>query len=114
MCWAKTTLPVSDSSKTGWTNDNKTPECQSMAHLIKFFEVMRGTRMAAPSKLLPVMKMPLHIDIPSHNDHQEYGLEVPVLPLLMRVFYLKAANHPSYLPGSTSDGESNTKPYSQA
>lgn len=30
------------------------------AHLIKFLEVMRGTRMAAPTRLLPVMKMPLH------------------------------------------------------
>jgi hypothetical protein len=30
-----------------------------MAHLIKFLDVMRGTRTAAPTKLLPVMKMPL-------------------------------------------------------
>lgn len=28
-------------------------------HLIKFFEVILGTLMAAPSKLLPVTKMPL-------------------------------------------------------
>jgi hypothetical protein len=30
------------------------------AHLIRFLEVMRGTRMAPPTKLLPVTKMPLH------------------------------------------------------
>lgn len=33
---------------------------QASAHLMRFFDVMRGTRMAAPSRLLPVMKMPLH------------------------------------------------------
>lgn len=31
----------------------------SVPHLIKFLEVMRGTRTAAPTRLLPVMKMPL-------------------------------------------------------
>lgn len=31
-------------------------------HLIRFLEVMRGSRMAAPTRLEPVMKMPLHVD----------------------------------------------------
>jgi hypothetical protein len=31
-------------------------------HLMRFLEVMRGTRMAAPSRLLPVMKMPLRME----------------------------------------------------
>jgi hypothetical protein len=29
------------------------------AYLIRFFDVMRGTRIAAPTRLLPVTKMPL-------------------------------------------------------
>jgi len=36
-----------------------TPQPPTPAHLIKFLDVMRGTRMAAPTRLLPVMKMPL-------------------------------------------------------
>lgn len=27
---------------------------------MRFFDVMRGTRIAPPNKLLPVIKMPLH------------------------------------------------------
>ena len=32
-----------------------------MAHLMRFFEVIRGARIAAPTKLLPVMKIPLRV-----------------------------------------------------
>jgi hypothetical protein len=31
-----------------------------MSYLIRFLDVIRGTLIAAPTKLLPVMKIPLH------------------------------------------------------
>lgn len=31
----------------------------NVVYLMRFFDVMRGTRMAAPSRLLPVINMPL-------------------------------------------------------
>lgn len=36
-------------------------ERASTSHLIRFFDVILGTLMAPPSRLLPVMKMPLWI-----------------------------------------------------
>lgn len=35
----------------------------SFAYLMRFLEVIRGTRIAAPTRLLPVTKMPLQIHI---------------------------------------------------
>ena len=42
-------------------------------HLIRFFDVMRGTRTAAPTKLLPVMKMPLYLGT-GCMEQQLYGV----------------------------------------
>jgi hypothetical protein len=37
---------------------------QAASHLIRFFDVIRGTLMAPPNRLLPVMKMPLRLGEP--------------------------------------------------
>ena len=41
-------------------HETDTKGCKKASDLMRFLLVMRGTRMAAPSKLLPVMKIPLY------------------------------------------------------
>lgn len=47
------------------------PHAQRLGtHLMRFLEVMRGTLMAAPTRLLPVTKMPLHHHMNRTTQHQ--------------------------------------------
>lgn len=50
--WHQTSSSFQDAGKSTW-------HIGTAAYLIRFLEVILGTLMAAPSRLLPVMKMPL-------------------------------------------------------
>ena len=58
LCQAQETHEQGDVQIDGHETD--TEGCKKVSDLIRFLLVMRGTRMAAPSKLLPVIKIPLY------------------------------------------------------
>lgn len=51
-------------------HETGTKGCKKVSDLMRFLLVMRGTRMAAPSKLLPVMKIPLYNEGCPQSQHR--------------------------------------------
>ena len=51
-------------------HETDTKGCKKVSDLMRFLLVMRGTRMAAPSKLLPVIKIPLYSEGCPQSQHR--------------------------------------------
>ena len=58
-CFAKNDTASTTHKSLMDLHDAQCTRLDNAVYLIRFFDVMRGTRMAAPSRLLPVMNMPL-------------------------------------------------------